>query len=680
MSTLLNHVNILQGTDNTYAYSNGNTLPLCAMPFGMTHWTLETAEDPLVFFSPHSKTFHGIRATHQPSPWIQDYGALRILPQTGEVLTGRAERFSCFEPEEMQASPHVLDLHCVRYQTRIQLAPTTRCSWLRFTFPSGQPKRIILDFLCKEFQMRPDMDQKGLSGYSRQHSGGVPNTYAFYLAYRLDVPFVRIGEAEEGVYLELPPETQTVNMRVGTSFISADQARCSLERETGGVNFEQIEERARCEWERRLGTFRLKAEPEFLKTFYSCVYRTLLFPRIFHEENGEGKQVHYSPYDGQVHEGPLYADNGFWDTHRTVYPLFSLILGDEFEEMMQGWTNAAKEGGGWFPRWSSPGYRACMIGTHADAIIADAVVKGRCGFDVESAYSAMLNHAYTPGHAARLYGRVGLQDYIKLGYLPSKDHPHAVSRTMDYAYNDFCIAQVADHVRDEKNRGDLLKRSQYYRNVFNPKTGFMQGRTRGGDWVRDFSPIRWGGDYVEGSAWQCSWAVPHDVEGLMELHGGQNVFLERVESIFHTPPLFEVGAYRREIHEMAEMALADFGQYAHSNQPVHHILWMWAYAGGREKADPWISRVVKELYGSGVDGFAGDEDNGEMSAWYLFAVMGFFPLCPGKAEYVRTRPRCEKLEVTLGNGAVLEIREDSRPLNDIPGRVTHAELMKGGVL
>jgi predicted alpha-1,2-mannosidase len=678
MNALLDYVNILQGTNNSYAYSNGNTLPLCALPFGMTHWTLETTDQPEMFFSPHSSSFHGIRATHQPSPWIRDYGAVRFLPQTGPVITGREERFSCFNPQELQAAPHLLDLTCLRYQTRIELVPTLRCSWMRFTFPERQPKRILLDFLSENFRMSPDLNHKGLSGYTSQNSGGVPNTFAMYLVFELDCPITHIGEAEEGLYLELPEDTTVVNLKVGTSFISVDQARITLQNETTATDLEQMRDRARVAWESRLEAFEMKAEPEALKTFYSCLYRTLLFPRIFHEVTEEGKQLHYSPYDGQVHEGPLYADNGFWDTHRTVYPLFSLILGDEFEEMMQGWTNAAKEGGGWFPRWSSPGYRACMIGTHSDALIADAVVKGRRDFDVESAFQSMLNHAYTPGHVTRLYGRVGLEDYMQLGYLPSEDHVHAVSRTMDYAYNDFCIAQVARHLDDVETCRDLLQRSQNYRNVFNPQNGLMQGRTRQGDWVQDFSSFRWGGDYVEGSAWQCSWAVPHDVEGLMDLHGGRKPFIDRVESLFHMEPRFEVGAYGREIHEMAEMALADFGQYAHSNQPVHQVLWMWSYAGEKEKAYHWISRVVNELYGSGVDGFPGDEDNGEMSAWYIFAAMGIFPLCPGKPEYVRTRPQVERMEVTLGNGNTLSIRDPGPTWDSIPDLLQHKTLMKGG--
>lgn len=680
MTKLLNHVSILQGTDSSHTYSHGNTLPLCATPFGMTHWTMETTQDPRFFFAPRSKTFHGIRATHQPSPWIGDYGAIRILPQTGEKLTGRAARYSCFHPDKMLAAPHVLDLVCLRYQTRIQVSPTARCGWLKFTFPAATPKRIILDFLCEDFSLRPDPDRRGLSGHTRQHSGGVPASFALYAAFRLDIPFQRIGEAEEGLYLELPPDATTLNLRVGTSFIGVDQARCNLERETGHREYEQIRAQARDEWERRLGAFRLEGDSASKTTFYSCLYRTLLFPRVFHESSEQGKQVHYSPYDGQVHEGPLVADNGFWDTHRTVYPLFSLVLGDEYDEMLQGWTNAAREGGGWFPRWSSPGYRACMIGTHADAVIADAVVKGRTGFDVESAYRALRNDAYTPGHPEELYGRVGLREYIDLGYLPSEHYAHAVSRTLDYAYNDFCIAQVADRLGDPRTRDDLLQRSRNYRHVFNPQTGFMQGRDRQGNWRPDFSPIRWGGDYVEGAAWQCGWAVPHDVEGLMALHGGRAAFLKRLESVLHTAPAFEVGAYRCEIHEMTEMALADFGQYAHSNQPVHHLLWMWSAAGGREKAAPWISRVVREMYGPGIDGFPGDEDNGEMAAWYVFAIMGMYPLCPGKPEYVRATPHCEKLEVTLGNGAMLEINPNSDTGFRTPARVSHAEVMRGGVL
>ncbi len=637
---LVDYVNVLQGTDSTPEFSTGNTLPLTARPFGMTHWSPQTVDADRWWFSPRSRVFYGLRATHQPSPWIGDYGQFAIMPQTGNVMPDRRGRYSSFRPENMVCAPDRFFIFLERYQTHLEMIPTERCSWVRCKFPTTDAKRIIIDLFSGNSSAALSDDGKLLTGYTKVKSGGTPENFALYFAMRFDVKVTHCQVMDDCACCELPEKTICLNLLIGTSFIGCDQALINLEREIGTRSFDAVGLETRSGWERMLSAIIISGSERTLRTFYSCMYRTFLFPRELHEFDNNGNMIHYSPYDGRIHSGPMYGDNGFWDTHRTVYPLFSIILPRRYEEMLQGWTNAAAEGG-WFPRWSSPGYWACMIGTHADAVVADAVVKGLTGFDVEAAYRAMLRNAYEAGDTVGRYGRMGIGEYMTSGYVPDDLYEHAASRTMDYAYNDFAIAQVAKYLGDDLNYRKLMLRSQNYRNIFNPVTGWPQGRRSDGSWTLPFSEFAWGGSYVEGSAWQCGWAIPHDIDGMIELFGGRGKFLERLEKLMTLPPKYETGAYGFEIHEMSEMAAVDFGQYAQSNQPSHHLPWLYAHAGAPEKAAYWVGRTVDELYSP--DRFPGDEDNGEMSAWYIFATLGFYPICPGKPEYICVSPLSEEI-------------------------------------
>ena len=662
------YVNLRQGTDSCVNFSTGNTLPLTAVPFGMNHWTPQTSHAERWFFSPHARVFRGLRLTHQPSPWINDYAAIVFLPQTGEQLVDRNQRHSAMDPEKLILKPDYFEVEMLRYRTAMNMTPSCRGAIIECNFPANIAKRLILDFLAPKFAIKLADDRRSLSGWTSYNSGGVPDGFRFYFQMKFSVPVVEVGDAPDGVYCELPPECTALTIRLGTSFISPEQAGSNRQREIGDKTQAAIRADATRQWEELLSKIVIAGPEKQLQTFYSCFYRTFLFPRIFHEYDAAGKMVHYSPYDGGIHAGPMYADNGFWDTHRTVYPLFSLVIPERYAEMLEGWTNAAKEGG-WFPRWSSPGYRACMIGTHADVIVADAVVKGITGFDIEAAYRAMLKNAFATGSAEELYGRRGIQEFQEQGYVPADRYEHAASRTMDYAYNDFAIAQVAKYLGDEQNYTKLMRRSQNYRNVFNPGSGWLQARNSDGGWPTDFSPLSWGGCYIEGSAWQCGWAVPHDVDGLIELYGGRKKFIARLDTMLAMPPDFEVGSYHSEIHEMTEMAVAGFGQYAQSNQPVHHVLWLYAHAGAAERAAQWIRKTAETLYTP--ERLPGDEDNGEMASWYVFATLGFYPLCPGKAEYVCSTPLAEKITLTTSAGKI----DIVAALRSRPRYLTHAELL-----
>jgi len=660
MAGLTDYANPEQGSDSVHAFSRGNTSPWIAAPFGMTHWAPQT-EEGVRFYKSTARQLQGIRATHQPSPWIGDYGHFLVMPQTGPKFTSVARRSSVFKREDTTLCPHQFETFLGRYQTTVAMTATERCACFRLGFPSDKDGRILIEGIKGVSWFASEGSR--FHGYTRGNCGGVPEGFACYVYGEVDAPvkgaslFVDddpyTGANESGrVGIAIDLDTGgAVTLRIATSFISVEQAKRNFDLEVAGRSFDAIRDANRDVWEERLGRIQIEgATDEQKRTFYSCLYRTQLFPRIWHEPDESGNPIHYSPYDGEIHPGVLYADNGFWDTHRTVYSLMSILDPPRLSEMVEGWTNAAKEGG-WFPKWSSPGYRACMIGTHLDAVVADAYVKGCRDFDVDAAYQAMLRDATEIGNAEGSFGRAGIQVYDAMGYVPSDQFEHAASRTMDHAYTDFCVAQVAKGLGRTADADRFYTRSLNYRNTFDRSTGFARGRRSDGTFDEPFNEFEWGDAYIEGSAWQCTWAVPHDPAGMAEEMGGRDAMLAKLDRMFVLPPTFEVGKYRCEIHEMTEMAAVDFGQYAHSNQPIHHVLYLYTAMGAPSKAQFWVRRVLNELYGSGpTDGFAGDEDNGEMSAWYVLSALGFYPMCPGHPTYALGAPLFEQATVNVGDG------------------------------
>ena len=665
---LVRHVNPLQGTNSRHSFSRGNTLPLVARPFGLTHWAPQTGEGGW-FFHPDAPTLHGVRATHQPSPWMGDYGYFTVMPQTGPVSLSAAERASEYRLEDAAIQPHFLALHLRRDDIRLEMTPTERCAVFRFTFPAAETGRVILA-LPDESQVEVHAGQRLITGDTRANTGGVPGNFALYFAARFDLPFTRAVPTQGdgvsdgpsrlegravGAIAEFASAPQ-VGMRIGTSFVSAAQALENLRREVGDRTFEDVKAEGEAVWEETLGRVEITGGTDVqIRTFYSSLYRAHLFPRMFHETDDQGNIVHYSPYDGRVHPGVLYTDNGFWDTYRTVYPLLALIQPDRLGEILQGWVHAYQEGG-WFPQWPSPGYRACMIGTHMDVVVADACVRNVPGFDRAAAYAGMVKHAETPGDRAGNYGRLGIADYLAAGYVPADQFTHATSRTLDYAYDDFCLAQVAESLGRTEDVQKYRQRARNYRHVYDPGVGFMRGRNADGTWQEPFDEFAWGDPYIEGGAWQSTWAVQHDPAGLIALMGGPQAFVEKLDRMLALPPTFHVGTYGGEIHEMTEMARADFGQYAHSNQPVHHVLFLYAAAGRPDKTQHWVRRILDEYYTP--DSLPGDEDNGEMCAWYVLNALGVFPLCPGHPSFVFGSPLFPEARVHLADGKTLTITSD----------------------
>ncbi len=713
-SDLLSFVNPLQGTDSTPEISRGNCLPLASMPWAMTAWSPQTSQTPW-FFQLSGAKIQGFRATRQPSPWMGDYGQFLVMPQSGALLTGTQARASSYRVGEASFQPHYQSLHLLRYRTTVELVPTERCAVLRFTFDDadGAAKRVLFD-LPRGDHLHGDHDhdeqehddyphgdpphpsipgriavdaQNGtLAGFTRAHAGGALPNFAGYFYAVCSEPVVGCGtfrgrktqpDATQisgkgiGAYLEFASSTRSAELRVATSYISVEQAKRNLEREIGARSLKELKEQGAQIWNDQLGRVTLdEATDEQRRTFYTCLYRAQLFPHRCHEIDENEQIVHQSFFDGELHPGVAYTDNGFWDTYRTVYPLYSLLYPEQLGEILTGYVAAYRESG-WMPQWPSPGHRGCMIGSHIDAVFADAVAKNIAGFDVQTAYEGLRKHAFEISTLESV-GRIGLGEYLEHGWIHDGAIRHATSATLDYAYDDWCLAQIAEKLGKNDDRDLFLKRALNYCNVWESSTRWMRARHENGSWVEPFDEFQWGGPFVEGSAWQCGFAVQHDAIGLAQLLGGSDALAERLDQMLALPPHFESSNYGFEIHEMTEMAVADFGQYAHSNQPIHHALFLYAFTSQPWKTEKWTRRVCQELYSAAPDGFAGDEDNGEMASWYVFSALGFYPLTPGHASYVLTSPVFGKATIHMPGGKTFVVEASNN--NDENVHVAHRTL------
>ncbi|MGZ9583965.1 GH92 family glycosyl hydrolase [Paenibacillus marinisediminis] len=672
--SLLKHVNPLQGTDSIYPYSNGNTLPLISMPWGMAAWSPQTNEaGGGWYFNPNHNRFEGIRLTHQPSPWIGDYGHMTFMPIAGPLKLSAHNRSSSIRKQDMIVRPDYFQTRLLRYQTTLELTPTARCASMRFTYENPEQARLVLAPFPGESSMTIDVKEGVLKGYTTAKAGGTPDNYRMYFVMKFDCPLVAdlsgtftneykaaselsmTGE-KVGAYVGLEvPTNGIVQASISTSFISEEQAFITLEREIGGRTFDEVRAEATDTWEKQLRVIEIDSDnQDQLDTFYTCLYRTSLFPHAIHEYDAADKQIHFSPYNGRIEDGPLYADIGFWDTYRTSFPLYNLLYPTFMNEMMQGWVNAYKEAG-WMPKWASPGERSMMPGTLIDVSFADAIAKGVTGFDVETAFEGLYKHAMTVSADDR-FGRRGMKEYLEYGYLPADIITHeSVCSTLDYVYGDFCIAQIAKHLGREKEYNELMERATGYKQMFDPAIGFMRGRLQDGSWLEPFDAYEWGGAYCEGGPWQSSWAVQHDLLGLADLAGGREGLKKQLDALFAAPPVFKVGSYGFEIHEMSEMAAVDFGQFAISNQPSFHIPYVYTALGYPSLTQYWVRKTMNELFSARPDGLPGDEDNGSLAAWYIFGAMGLYPLSPGVPQYVAGTPLFKRMTVHLEEGKDLII-------------------------
>jgi predicted alpha-1,2-mannosidase len=644
-------VNVLQGTASTRVFSRGNTLPIAALPFGMAHWTLQSDANTAWMFQPGGRRIQGFRSTHQLSPWLSDYGQAIFLPCCGDIDPSPELRSSSWRPEQAKLHPYSFRLKLMRYQADVEMIPTTRCALLTVKFANGAAPRFLIEVPGEGSSMEFDRATRTIRFTSTMNEGGVPATFATYYVVRMadEWDSADMRQMNKGRVGTLRYKAgKSVEARIATSFISFEQAQRNLDDELGSRTVEQARAQAAAAWREQFNRIEIEGEDqEQLRTAYSCLYRALLFPRTWHEPDVNGKPQHFSPYNGKIASGVMYADHGYWDTYRAWYPFMSIVYPERLGEILQAWVNAYKEGG-WLPQFPAPGYRACMTGSLIDSVFGDAAAKGIGGFDLATAYDGLKKHATQPGDPERGYGRRGIEDYLRLGYV-SVDHvEQSVAETADAAYGDFCIAQVAKALGKHEDAATFLARSQNWRKVFDPGTGFLRGKHTNGAWLEPFDEFAWGSPYVEGSAWQHRWDVPQDIPGLIAAMGGKQRAVAALDKMLALPPVFHVGVYGQEIHEMSEMAAVDFGQYAQSNQPVHHLLYIFAMAGRPDRTQYWVRRVMNEFYSP--DAFPGDEDTGSMAAWFLLGAMGFYSLCPGKPEYVTGSPLFPRLTLHLAGG------------------------------
>ncbi len=648
----LDYVNTKQGSKSTHRYSNGNTLPLVQLPFGMTAFAPQNVENNIRwYYHPDSRSLEGIRLTHQPSPWIADYGAI-IFSLQNKLLGGFGgeERWSGYRPEDAVLTPYYLRFRLLRSRSDFELAPTERGAVIRVSFDEDCDNYFSVTPVKGMCSYRFDEKTNTLFVSTDMHMSGEAVKFKNHIVLRfpegaVDTEKTLISSDDKfrkgtkcrgkkaGIHLAL--KNKVTEIALSTSYISFNQALLNLENEVSGKSLEDVRSTAENIWEEYISRVKIETEDEkLMKTFYSCMYRAFLYPHKCYEYDKNGNAIHYCPHDGSIKAGVRYTDNGFWDTYRTVYPFFALVAKDELREMLVAFIKEYQESG-WLPRWLSIGECGCMPSTLVDAVIADGAVKGFIDNDLlEIALEGMIKHSVTNAPAKR-FGRNGAESYCKLGYVPYEEEKETVNLTLDAAYGDWCIAEIAKILGKSDIEKEYRKRALNYKNLFDPETGFMRPKNRKGEFRPDFTPIGWGRDYTEGSAWQNSFAVPHDIEGLAELYGGKDKLIAKIDELFATPPHYEIIGYDCEIHEITEMAAVDFGQCGMNNQPSFHIPYIYSALGDVEKSAYWVKKICDELFSYEDDGFPGDEDNGTTAIWYIFGVLGLYPFCPGRPEYVK---------------------------------------------
>lgn len=689
---LVDYVNPLMGTDSDFSLSNGNTYPAIATPWGMNFWTPMTSKmgDGWTYKYRENK-IRGIKQTHQPSPWINDYAAFSFMAVTGELKFQEDERASWFSHKAETVAPYHYKVYLADYDVSVELAPTERAAHFKFVFPESASSYIMLDGFFKGSMVKIIPEERKIIGYCRNNSGGVPDNFHNYFVAVFDKDFElkhswkdnweldedaleQEGEHVGAIVGFNTKKGEAVHVKVASSFISHEQAMINLEREIGTDSFETTKAKAKDAWETELSRIKVEGDDlDQIKTFYSCLYRVLLFPRKFYEIDSDEEIVHYSPYNGEVLPGYMFTDNGFWDTFRAVFPFFNLMYPSLNGKIMEGLANTYKESG-WLPEWASPGHRDCMIGSNSAPIIADAYLKGVSGMDAELLMEAMIKNAtIQEGRPVNSVGRAGLDYYNKLGFVPyNVGINENAARTLEYAYADFTIAQMAEKMNKPELADTYYKKSMNYRNLFDPSTNFMRGKNEDGAFQAPFNPLKWGDAFTEGNSLHYTWSVFHDVQGLIDLMGGNNDFIGKLDEVFEMPPDFDASYYGFTIHEIREMQIVNMGNYAHGNQPIQHMIYLYNYAGAPFKSQEKIRDVLTRLYSATPDGYCGDEDNGQTSAWYVFSALGFYPVTPGVDQYVIGSPLFKKASIKLENGNEFVI--DARNNNQNNVYIQNAQL------
>ena len=702
----VDYVSTLVGTQSKFELSTGNTYPATALPWGMNFWTPQTGKigDGWAYTYDADK-IRGFKQTHQPSPWMNDYGQFAIMPITGGLVFDQDRRASWFSHKAEVAKPYYYKVYLADHDVTTELAPTERAAMFRFTYPETKNAYVIVDAFDKGSYVKIIPEENKIIGYSTKNSGGVPENFKNYFVIQFDKPFTFISTVSENNIL--PNETEAkgnhtgavigfatkkgeiVHARVASSFISPEQAELNL-KELGKNSFDQLVTNGREVWNREMSKIEVEDDNiDNLRTFYSCLYRSMLFPRSFYEIDAKGQVMHYSPYNGEVRPGYMFTDTGFWDTFRCLFPFLNLMYPSMNLKMQEGLVNAYKESG-FLPEWASPGHRDCMVGNNSASVVTDAYIKGLRGYDIETLWEALKHgaNAHLRGTAS---GRLGYESYNQLGYVANNiGIGQNVARTLEYAYNDWAIYTLGKKLGKPESEIDIYKkRALNYKNVYHPERKLMVGKDNKGVFNPNFDAVDWSGEFCEGNSWHWSFCVFHDPQGLIDLMGGKKEFNTMMDSVFVIPGKLGMES-RGMIHEMREMQVMNMGQYAHGNQPIQHMVYLYNYSSEPWKAQYWIREIMNKLYTAGPDGYCGDEDNGQTSAWYVFSALGFYPVCPGTDEYIIGTPLFKSAKLHLENGKTITIKADNNQLDNryikemkINGKsnsrnyLTHDQLIKG---
>ena len=714
------YVTTLMGTQSDFTLSTGNTYPAIALPWGMNCWTPQTGKmgDGWAYtYGAH--TLRGLKQTHQPSPWINDYGQFSVMPVRGNDKLDEESRQSWFSHQSETAKPYYYSVYLADHDIKAEVAPTERAAIMRFTFPESSESGVVIDAFDRGSAIEV-IDDRTIAGYTTRNSGGVPENFRNYFVMTFDKPFSGFeltdapasykpgskvlypegGKSVEGDHAVAKVHFTTargeqVNVRIASSFISREQAFQNL-KELGDMDFDGVKEQARKRWDEVLGAIEVEGGSiDQYRTFYSCLYRSVLFPRKFYEVTADGQVVHYSPYNGEVLPGYMYTDTGFWDTFRSLFPLLNLVYPSVNAEIQAGLANTYRESG-FLPEWASPGHRGCMVGNNSASVVSDAILKGVTPEeDVETLYEAMASGTDKVHPTVSSTGRLGHEYYNTLGYIPyNVGINENVARSLEYAYDDWCIAQVAAKLgRPAEEQQKWLTRAQNYRNLFDPETRLMRGRNEDGSFQKPFSPYKWGDAYTEGNAWHYTWSVFHDVDGLASLMGGREAFATMLDSVFVVPPIYDDSYYGARIHEITEMQVANMGNYAHGNQPAQHMIYLYNYAGQQWKTAEKVRYVQEHFYTDRTDGIIGNEDCGQMSAWHILSALGFYQVNPSCGVYSFGSPIFERVTLNLPGGRrfVITTENNSREniyiqqaeLNGRPwpfSYIPYGEIVRGGSL
>jgi predicted alpha-1,2-mannosidase len=686
-------INTLMGTASKPELSNGNTYPTIALPWGMNFWTPQTGKMGNGWtYTYDADKIRGFKQTHQPSPWMNDYGQFAIMPVTGKLRFTQDDRASWFSHKAEVAKPYYYSVYLADADVTTEIAPTERAAQFRFTWPKTDQAYVVIDAYDKGSYIKVLPEQRKIVGYSTRYARGpLPKNFRNYFVIQFDKPFASAqiwsgDQLVEGVQELASNHSGTVvgfrtakgeqvGMRVASSFISEEQAELNLRREIGSDSFDTTRQKARDVWNRTLSRVSVEGgSDEQTRTFYSSLYRMLFFPNKLYEIDADNRIVHWSPYNGQILPGYMFAGTGFWDTFRALYPFLNLMYPSINREMQAGLANDYKEGG-WLPEWSSPGLANVMIGNNSASVVAEAYIKGLRGYDIDTLWQALKHGADNEG-PMQAVGRAGVGYYNELGYVPYdvKINENA-ARTLEYAYDDFAIYQLGRALnKPESEIAIYRERALNYRKLFDPETGLMRGRNRDGSFQSPFNPFKWGDAFTEGNSWHYTWSVFQDVHGLMQLMGGREPFVAKLDQVFALPPTFDESYYGAVIHEIREMQIANMGQYAHGNQPIQHMIYLYGYAGAPWKTQYWVRETMNRLYKPTPDGYCGDEDNGQTSAWYVFSALGFYPVTPAVPQYVVGAPLFRKATLHLENGRNIVI---NAPANSDSRRYVRALKVNG---